>query len=134
IAAFLMGKTTTLPSQPLSCSVSRDQLLLYLGRLQQVGQSGAMGEFFQEIGWEGDRARCQMILAEVARRQEDAGLSRKHLEASGKWILHSGSVEHLCQLHLVRARLDRFEGNWDTAQRALDEGLRLARQFGLRLV
>ena len=30
-----------------------------------------------------------------------------HLDAASGWILHSGSVEHLCLLHLIRARAAR---------------------------
>jgi tetratricopeptide (TPR) repeat protein len=133
IAAFLMGQTSALPSQPLSCPIPRDQLLAYLGRFHQIQQSADLEKFYHEIGWEGDRARCHLVLAEAAGRQGNLLFCRNHLELASKWILHSGSVEHLCFMHLVRARLERACEAWDTAQRALIEGLHLARHCGLGL-
>jgi hypothetical protein len=133
LAAFLMGQTTTLPSQPLSCPVPRDQLLLYLGRLSQIRQSTLLERFYHDIGWEGDRARCQLILAEVARRQGNAVLGRKHLDEAAAWILRAGSVEHLCLLHLTHARAARTARKVEEARRAVGEGLHLARHGGLGL-
>jgi hypothetical protein len=133
IAAFLMGQTTTLPPQPLSCPIPRDQLLLYLGRLSQIRQSALFERFYHEIGWEGDRARCQLLLAEVARRQGEMALCRQHLGAAAAWILHAGPVEHLCLLHLVRARAARSAGEPEAARHAVTEGIHLARQCGLGL-
>jgi hypothetical protein len=133
IAAFLMGQTTTLPPQPLSCPIPRDQLLLYQGRLSHIRQSALFERFYHEIGWEGDRARCQLLLAEVARRQGEMTRCRQHLNAAAGWILHAGSVEHLCLLHLVRSRAARSAGESDAACRAVAEGVHLARQCGLRL-
>ncbi len=85
------------------------------------------------MGWEGDRARCQLIAAEAARRQADVPACRNHLQAASGWILHSGSVEHLCLFHLVRARAAHDQGDRETAQRAIHEGLHLARVCGLGL-
>jgi hypothetical protein len=133
IAAFLMGQTTYLPSEPLGAAIPRDQLLLYLGKFSKVQQSNLLDDFYHQIGWEGDRARCLLILAETAIRQNDFPMGRKHLEAASHWILHSGSVEHLCLMHLVRARLERLAGDGGLAQRAVEEGLHLARQCGLGL-
>jgi hypothetical protein len=132
-AAFLMGQTTELPPDQLGCAVPREQLLLFLGRLNQVGRAGMLQGFYQEIGWQGDRARCLLLLAEAARRQADPALARKFLEAASGWIIPSGSVEHLCLLHLTRARMARDAREHDTAQRAVDEGLHAARQGGLGL-
>jgi hypothetical protein len=133
VADFLMGKTTTLPPDQLGCAIPREQFLLYLGRLHRVRASALLERFYGDIGWEGDRARCQLLLAEVARRQADAAQCRKYLDAASGWILHSGSVEHLCLLHLMRARAARSAGDHQNAQWALDEGLHTARQCGLGL-
>jgi hypothetical protein len=134
IAAFLMGKTKALPPQPVSCPVPRDQLLLYLGRHAQIRQSDLFERFYHDIGWEGDRARCQLIMAEVAGRQGDDKLCQRHLAAASSWILHSGSMEHLCLMHLVRARWEqRLPSKLDAAQGAIQEGLHIARQCGLVL-
>jgi hypothetical protein len=133
IAAFLMGQTTELPAADLGGVVPRDQVLLYLGRLQGVGRSGLLAGFYQDIGWEGDRARCELLLAERARRTADADACQRHLEAASRWILHAGSVEHLALLHLIRARAARTAGEGEAAQRAVEEGLHLCRQCGLGL-
>jgi len=133
IADFLMGKTTKLPPDQLGSTIPREQLLLYLGRLDGVGRSASLSQFFQEIGWQGNRARCQLLLAEAVRRQGDLARCGQHLDAASVWILHSGSVEHLCLLHLIRSRF--AQANWQkgVAQAALAEGLHLARQCGLGL-
>jgi hypothetical protein len=134
IAAFLMGKTQALPPDQLAAAIPREQILLYLGRLHQVRRSSNVLEgFYQTIGWEGDRARSLVLLAEVARRQAEEDFCRKCLAAASAWILHSGSVEHLCLLHLVRARVARSEGELVGAERAVEEGLHVARHCGLGL-
>jgi hypothetical protein len=133
VAAFLMGETAALPDDELAGVVPRDQVLLYLGRPGQVGRSALLADFYQGIGWEGDRARCELLLAERQRRLADPEGCRKHLEAASDWVLHAGSVEHLCLMHLVRARAARSAGDGEAARRAADEGLHLARQCGLGL-
>ena len=55
------------------------------------------------------------------------------LDSSARWVLHSGSAEHLCLYHLVRARLAQKSTDEGLAHRAVDEGLHLARQCGLGL-
>jgi hypothetical protein len=115
----------------LGCAIPRDQLLLYRGWLQ-CRRAASLEPFFRDIGWEADRARCQLLLAEVARRQEDPDGCDAHLATASAWILHSGSVEHLCLLHLMRARATRL-ANPGAARRDLDEGCHLARQCGLGL-
>jgi hypothetical protein len=117
----------------LGVVVPRLQVLLYLGRLQDACHYADVPDFYREIGWEGERARGQLLLADVARRQADFDRCRHHLDAGCRWVLYSGSVEHLCLLHLVRARAARAAGDGEAAQRALDEGLHLSRQCGLGL-
>src|SRR5207244_387974 len=53
--------------------------------------------------------------------------------AAGRWVLHSGSMEHLCLYHLVRSRIATNAGDVRAAQPDVDEGLHLARQSGLGL-
>jgi hypothetical protein len=74
-----------------------------------------------------------LIAAEAARRQADPASCRDNLQAASGWILHSGSVEHLCLYHLVRARAASDTGQREDAQRAVNEGLLLARVHGLGL-
>jgi len=91
------------------------------------------GRLYGEIGWEGDRARLGLLLAEVARRQGDAEGCRRGLEEASAWTSRSGSVEHLTLWHLVRSRLAADSGDLPGARRAVDEGIHLARQSGMGL-
>jgi hypothetical protein len=132
-ARFLMGETIALPSGALGCAIPRAQLLLYLGRLQSAWKSAAMSELYGEMGWEGDRARCELFIAEAARRQNDLTGCENHIGNAARWILHSGSVEHLCLMHLVRGRWNRAVERPTEAASDLDEGLHVAEQCGLGL-
>ena len=55
------------------------------------------------------------------------------LDDAARWVLHSGSMEHLCLYHLVRGRIARRAGDVSVARAAIDEGLHVARQCGFRL-
>ena len=132
VAAFLMGQTQAPPPSLLGCAVPRTQVLLYLGRLEQAARAQELEEVYCDLGWAGERARCRLILAEVARRLGYADSCRCYLQEGAAWAMHSGSVEHLALLHLVRARSARG-GDGEEAQRAASEGLHLARQCGLGL-
>lgn len=132
-AAFLMGRTTKPPPSVLGCAVPRAHILLYLGRFTQSRQIAQLDPLYQLMGHESERARGQLIAAEAARRQADAASCRDNLQAASGWILHSGSVEHLCLYHLMRARAARDFDEREVAQRAVNEGLYLARIHGLGL-
>jgi hypothetical protein len=133
VAAFLMGQAQDLPPDLLGCAIPRGQVLLYLGRLDAVRQAAEVERLYQHIGWENDRAHCQLLLAEVGRRQADRSACVQQLRAAAAWVLHAGSVEHLGLLHLLRARQARDAGDWEAAQQAVSEGLHLTRQCGLGL-
>lgn len=132
-AAFLMGRTTQPPPSLMGCAVPRAQTLLYLGQLTQSRRIVHLDLLYQLMGYEGERARCQLIFAEAARRQADPEVCRNNLQAASSWILHSGSVEHLCLYHLITARAAGDAGQGEEAQRAVNEGLHLARVHGLGL-
>ena len=85
------------------------------------------------FGWEDDRARCQLFRADVASQLGDREAAQQSLEAATGWILHSGSVEHLCVYHLVRARIAKRVQDFQRAQLVVEEGLHLARRCELRL-
>jgi hypothetical protein len=133
VAEFLMGRTTQPPPSVLGCAVPRAQLLLYLGRLTQARQIAELDPLYHDMGRETDRARGQLIAAEAARRQNDLMANNHHLVAASQWILHAGSVEHLCLYHLLRARVAGDLGDQEGAQRAVNEGLHLSRACGLGL-
>jgi hypothetical protein len=134
MAAFLMGQTKDLPPEQLGSVALRVQAMVHRGLLfPALRQLNLIARLFQEMGWEGERARCQLWLAEAARRLRNEALCQHHLQIATPWILHAGAVEHLCLFHLVRARTARDSGNGEAAQREVDEGLHLARQYGLGL-
>jgi hypothetical protein len=133
IADFLMGRTTRLPDQPLGCAIPRAQLLLYQGRSAPAWLAAEPEEIYEMIGWEDDRTRCQLHRAEAACRMDDTPSMARALESATRWVLHSGSVEHLCLYHLVRARIEKRSGDVRAAQLDVNEGLHLARQSGLGL-
>jgi tetratricopeptide (TPR) repeat protein len=129
-----MGETTPLPPAALGSAVPRLQVLLHLGHYAKAWHCTGLDGLYGEIGWGGDQARCRLLLAELARRTGDMTAARKYLDEASSWVLHSGSAEHLGLIHLVRARLARAAGEGETAQRAADEGLHVARQCGLGLL
>jgi hypothetical protein len=133
VADALRGLGPIPAADPLGLAVPRAQLLLYAGQVRQAWQALGTGQVYGSIGWEGDRARCRLLRAEAARRMAQVADARKALDESAAWILHSGSVEHLCQYHLARARLSLDDGDPQASRRAVDEGLHLARQGGLGL-
>jgi hypothetical protein len=132
-AAFLMGDLPDPPPDVLGLAVPRAQLLLFLGRLRESWDAPRLDRLYADIGWEDHRARVQLILAEVARRQADDNECRRLLEEASGWVLRSGSVEHLCLWHLVRSRAERDAGDLRAARVAADEGVHTARQCGLGL-
>jgi hypothetical protein len=132
-AAFLMGRVRALPRGSLGCAVPRDQLLLYLGRPGMPGNLAEIAAFYQDIGWEGDRTRLRLLQAEAAQRWGDLDGCRGHLNAASGWILHSGSVEHLCLWNQIRARAARTAGDSAASDRAVEDGLHLALRCGLGL-
>jgi hypothetical protein len=133
VAAFLMGRTKLLPPPVLGCAVPRLQLVLYLGRHSAAWNSTGMEQLYGDLGWGGEEARYRLLLAELWRRQSDVATTRRCLDEASAWVLHSGSAEHLALLHLVRARLSRSVGEGEAAQRAVDEGMHVARHCGLGL-
>jgi hypothetical protein len=133
IAGFLMGRTDIAPPNPLGCAIPRAQILLYQGRTTMAWLATEPEDVYEMIGWEDDRTRCQLYRAEAACRLDDTASMARSLAAAERWVLHSGSVEHLCLYHLVRARMAKKSGDARAAQLAVNEGLHLARQAGLWL-
>jgi AAA ATPase domain len=133
IAEFLMGRTAKLPSNPLGCAVPRAQILLYQGRSGQAWLATEPEELYEAIGWEDDRSRCRLYRALVACRMGDSAQATILLDDAARWVLHSGSVEHLCLYHLARSHIAKQAWDVKAVERAVDDGLHLARQCGLGL-
>ena len=105
--------------------------MLCLGRPADAWLATNPARLYETIGWEDGRARCLLFRAEVASRIGDRPAAAEALDSAARWVLHSGSVEHLGLYHLVRSRLAINEGDHHAARLALDEGLLLTRQCGL---
>ena len=134
VASFLMGeRTDRLPPDVLGLAVPRLQLLLIQGRHREAWALPRPAQLYGAIGWEGDRARLGILLAEVARRQGDLDGARDGLDEASAWPIRSGSVEHLALWHLVRCRLLADSGDLPGGRRAVDEGIHLAGQAGMGL-
>ena len=74
-----------------------------------------------------------LFRADVASRLGDVAGAQGALDDASRWILHSGSVEHLCVYHLVRGRIAMRSQEFAAAQSAVADGLHLARRSGLQL-
>lgn len=132
VAAFLMGQTIQIPSTINRCAIALGQLHLYRGEFAAALRVARIEDLYERYGWGGDRARCLLVLAQLALREGRLARCREYVDDASKWILHSGSVEHLCYLHLVRARIARQTTPAEAA-RAIEDGSHLAEQCGLRL-
>ncbi len=134
VARFLMGQASQLPGDSLGCVIPRVQLLLYLGRTADAWLAAQQPEQIYEMaGWEDDRVRCQLYRADVASRLGELATAHSALDDATRWVLHSGSVEHLCVYHLVRCRVAMRSEDLAAAKSAVAEGLHLARRCGLGL-
>ena len=88
------------------------QIMLCLGRPADAWLATNPAQLYETIGWEDGRVRCLLFRAEVASRIGDRSAAAAALESAAQWVLHSGSVEHLCLYHLVRSRIAMNEGEF----------------------
>src|SRR4029077_16539497 len=84
-------------------------------------------------GWNDEIARYDLIEAELEREAGNLADARGLLDKATQWIVSSGSQEHLCLLHLGRARLAIAEADYDLAATAIREGQRTSEQCGFCL-
>lgn len=133
VADFLMGWTQRVPFAPLGCAIPTAQLLLYHGHADRAWLSSESEEIHDLTGWNDDRSRCRLCGADAASRLDYGGSMARSLDDAARWVLHSGSMEHLVLYHLVRARIARRAGDDRSARAAIDEGLHVARHCGFRL-
>lgn len=80
-----------------------------------------------------NRAVTHLWIAEKHREQGNFAGAQSHVEQASSWILHASSQEHLCLLHLTRARIGIDLMEWDDVRSALEEGFHIAEhaRFGL---
>ncbi|HJT36601.1 MAG TPA: ATP-binding protein [Pirellulales bacterium] len=133
VAALLMGQTLRIPDLELGCVIPRPQLYLVLGRPEQALLATEVADLYAEFGWEGDRARTQLLRADAEARHYHLADARQDFDQAAAWILHSGSMEHLALMHLVHARHQRICGNSSQCAKGIADGLSVALQCGFDL-
>jgi hypothetical protein len=80
--------------------------------------------------WNDEIARLDLVNAEIERRAGNYSGCHALLEKATQWIVQSGSQEHLCALHLGKARLAADKKEFEIAKIAVGEGLHIAQQCG----
>jgi predicted negative regulator of RcsB-dependent stress response len=131
-ARFLQGEPVAVPDRSPDMPVPSAMLHLYRSATddaRRVADNERQLSLYAD-----DTARNCLMLAEAARRDLQPQQSREFIETASRWILRSGSQEHLCLLHLIRARLAMDEKNLPVAQAALEEGLHIAQDCDFLLL
>lgn len=106
--------------------ILREQLLLYEGRTAEALQINET----RRKHWNADEhdiiSRCDLVLADILRLQQNFKMSREKIEQASEWVLHSGSQEHLCLFYLLNARVAIDEMNFELARRSIKEGIHIS--------
>lgn len=124
VARALLGDDVRLPDRTPDFPIPSSLVYLLKGDLAEAERVARL-EMKVSV-YSDDVVRNGIVLAEVLRRRGDLRRARQTMDEAAEWSLHSGSQEHLCLLHLFRARLELDEGEAERAQRSLEEGLRTA--------
>ena len=108
---------------------------LLLARLGQNERATRVTEANMEVSGEWGAQnkvtpQCHLVLADLARKRHDFRTARHHLDAAHEWAIARDAKELLCWTSLVRARL---EPSPEDARRAVEDGLRIARDCGFGL-
>ncbi|OMI39519.1 hypothetical protein [Streptomyces sparsogenes] len=120
-----------LPLSPAECLLEAgltEPARAYVSRARE-----ALAAQGRDAVWNDELARYDLIEAALECDRGDLVMAQSLLEAATQWIVTSGSQEHLCLLHLGRARLARAQRHHALAASALGEGLRTAEQCGFGL-
>ena len=80
-----------------------------------------------------DRARNELVLADIEARRGALQSSRSRLDRASQWVLNSGSQEHVCLMQLVRSRVEALHEAFEAAANAADEGLLISREAGFTI-
>jgi hypothetical protein len=134
VAQFLMGKLTrklSLPYLGWGESLLDEEYLLRRGRLMEAREFAGRGT---GGGGLADTVRSQLVLAEVERQLGNMGKAREQMELAERWILSSGSVEHLLALYLLQARLQAGAGGHAQAWELCQKGIQLAQACGFGIL
>ncbi|WP_319687853.1 hypothetical protein [Streptomyces sp. ME19-01-6] len=120
-----------LPLSPAECLLEAglpEPALAYVSRARSGLTDASLG-----VDWNDEVARYDLIEAALACHSGDLVMAQSLLDKATQWIVTSGSQEHLCLLHLGRARLARAQRHPTLATTAIREGLRTAEQCGFGL-
>ena len=139
VAEFLTGNTTldTIERAPIWPGLPVTGADCYLAACQLPETERLVARTLEELKhaargatWSDEVARFDLIKAEIERRRGNLRGARGLLEKATQWIVQSGSQEHLCALHLGKARLAIDEQDYQLGKTALEEGLHVAEQCG----
>lgn len=131
-ARFLQGEPVAVPDRSPDMPLPSAMLHLYRSATDDARR---VAENERQLSlYADDTARNCLMLAEAARRDLQPQQSQEFLEMASRWILRSGSQEHLCLLHLIRARIALEEKSLPVAQAALEEGLHIAQDCDFLLL
>lgn len=142
IAEFLMGKRKDLVDVSFHGDpITSAHTYLYRGELSAArveldslkDMIAPRDDYGRKLTFVDEESRFDLLLAEIERQEGHLGRAEQKIKKAEKWILASGSQEHLCVLHLTQARLSTDKRRYETAQAALTEGLHIAERckFGL---
>lgn len=131
IARSLRGEEVRIPDRLPDSPFPASTLHLYRGDLVEADRALAT-EGTKSI-YEDDRIRTEFAQAEMYRLRGALDLARESLNKASQWALNSASQEHLCLMHLMRAKVALEDEALETAAGAIDEGLQIARESGFTI-
>ncbi len=117
------------PGSPLRglAGVWHTFLLARLGQNEEATRLTETNQEMCEVVHQRDGCFCRLLLGNLVRKLHDLDAARQLLDAAHEWAIARDAREPLCWAALVRARL---EPSPDDACRAIEDGLRIARDCG----
>jgi len=132
VARYLIGEPTSLPERFPDLPLPLAWLMLLRGRIED-----AVANINNELATcmhDDDVIRLKLALAEASRLQGNNEACAQIVDEVSPWILSSSSYEHLCLMHLIKARLAISSGDFQSATISIEEGLHLALDASFHLL
>lgn len=132
VARYLMGEPISLPERFPDLPLPLAWLMLLRGRIDE-----AMSNISSELSTcmhDDDIVRLKLAMAEANRLQSNTDACNQIIGEVSPWILGSSSYEHLCLMHLIKARTAISSGDFQSATVAIEEGLQLAGDASFHLL
>jgi len=128
-------EATVVPGPP---GVWHSRLLLRMGKYETAAMTIRANKDICDETWSDGNPSgpdCYLLLADLERDRDHVCAAVRFMEQAHVWALAHDAKEPLCWAELVRARIKtgaRDEGRegWEEAKRAVEEGLRIARECG----